>query len=111
MDFNIDEPYNSEVFKFKNRFFTTKVRDLIDRDLIRNDYPHEFMNKMNDEEIDVFVLEVQNQIKEIGVKVGFNIYQFNIAVKERINEREELYQSLKLIEIEARSYKKIILEV
>jgi len=111
MDFNIDDVYNSEVYRFRNRFFTTKVIDLIGRDLDRNDHPHEFMNKMTDQEIDTFVSEVQNQIKEIGIKVGFNIYQFNLAVKQRINEREELYQSLKQIEIEARSYEKIILDI
>lgn len=84
-------------YKLQNRFFTTKLRILIYRGLIRNSYPYEFMNKMTSKEVNLFLKEVKQQVKEMGVPISRNIHQFNYIVKQRIEERERIYQNFKEI--------------
>ena len=86
----------------RNRFFTTKVMDLIEREQQTNDYPHEFMNKMNKKEIKILIIEATNQVEENNIEKYKNI---DLALKQRLREREELYQSLKKIAVEGRSPK------
>lgn len=87
----------SNSYKLQNRFFTTKLRTLIYRGLIRNVYPYEFMNKMTSREVKLFLKEVKQQVKEMGVPISRNIHQFNYVVKQRIEERERIYQNFKEI--------------
>lgn len=84
-------------YKLQNRFFTTKLRILMYRGLIRNSYPYEFMNKMTSKEVNLFLKEVKQQVKEMGVPISRNIHQFNYIVKQRIEERERIYQNFKEI--------------
>ncbi|MFW6225360.1 MAG: hypothetical protein ACOC3V_00210 [bacterium] len=79
----------------KNRFYSTKIPKLVNRPIFRNDYPHEFMNKLTNKELEIYIKEVQDQVKESGITVSKNINYFNKMVNHRIREREEIYQFFK----------------
>lgn len=49
--------------------YSLEISDLLERDLIRNDYPHEFLNKMTDEEINQKQIIYETNSKNIKTMV------------------------------------------
>jgi beta-glucosidase/6-phospho-beta-glucosidase/beta-galactosidase len=77
------------------RFFKTKINTLVSRSLIRMKYPYEFLNKMSENEVNIFLNEIRNILKQENIK-SININYYNKVVKSLIEEREYLYQLFKL---------------
>lgn len=69
-------------------FYSIKMEDLIKRPIIRSDKAHEFLNKMTDEEIDIYYKEVYKNIKEEGIK-GYP--DTNVAFLSKIIDSDILY--------------------
>jgi hypothetical protein len=85
--------------RFKNiiRSYTTKISELLLRPVFDNSYPYEFMQKMTDNEVDIYLNEVSNQLKVEGIPTK-NINHYNRIFRYLIEQRERLYQSFKIID-------------
>ena len=74
--------------------YSLEISNLIERDLIRNDYPFEFLNKMTDQEINQWEKEVKEILLEEGVHNTFP--EWNSAFLREIIDRDILYNLFKL---------------
>jgi len=69
--------------------YTIKIGELIARPVIRNDNAYDFLNKMNDEEIDQWDKEVSKILKEEKVPEMFP--DWNAAYLAKCIDREIIY--------------------
>jgi len=74
--------------------YTITINELITRPIIRNDHPEEFLNKMTDDEINVWEKEVDQILIEEGVPKIFP--DWNAAILAKSIDMEILYNILKL---------------
>ena len=72
----------------QNRFFSTKIKDLVHRGLIRKKYKYEFLNKMTHKQYVVFMGELKKQAKNIGIKISKNIHKYNLFLKQIKHQRK-----------------------
>jgi hypothetical protein len=87
------------ILKIAQRIYRTKIDQLLTRPELNEDYPHEFMRKMTDGEIKIFLDEIKSQLKTEGVSKK-NPNHYNGIFNSLIQEREEIYQSFKMFENE-----------
>lgn len=81
--------------KKAKRIYTTKILNLIERTKIFNyGYPYEFMNKMTENEINLYLNEVRKQLKEEEIPTK-NINMYNNMFRIFIKDREDIYQMFK----------------
>jgi hypothetical protein len=73
-----------------NRQYSLSVQELIKRPLQRNDQPYEFMNKMNDEEIEQFEKEVKVYMELDNVSKIFP--EYNAELIARFINRDIIYK-------------------
>ena len=88
-----------KLFKIAKRVFSTKIATLLNRPDLNNLYPYEFMRKMSENEIKVFLNEIREmlRIEEISTK---NINRYNKVFNCVVEERESIYQEFKLIGVD-----------
>ena len=77
-----------KLFKAK-RIFNTKVSHLLTRPDFNNEYQHEFLRKMTNNEIQIFLKEIKNMLKIEGIGTK-NINQYNKIFKYFILEHKEV---------------------
>ena len=83
-----------KIFGKGKRFHETKILTLVNRPRLTNKNKYEFLNRMSEREQDQYFLEVQNIVKSEGIKPK-NINQYNKYFNFLIQEREEIFQSIK----------------
>jgi hypothetical protein len=77
------------------RIYTTKVNDLVKRKKIyEHGYPYEFLNKMIEKEIQIYLNEIKQQLYKANITPR-NIYYYNKIIRGLIEEREDIYQTFK----------------
>jgi hypothetical protein len=76
------------------RIYTTKISTLMLRPILDESQPFEFMQRMTDAEVSVFLSEVRNQLKIEGITVQ-NIDYYNKIYNALLKDREEVYQVIK----------------
>ena len=80
--------------KIGKRIYTTKISSLICRPLRKCKYKHEFLNKMTNKETNVYFNEIKKQLDKDNdlSKIEYDDYKEYL-----LREREEIYQSFKII--------------
>lgn len=73
--------------------YTIGIEELIKRPIIRNDKPEEFLNKMTDDEIRQWEIEVEQNLLEEGVVQKFP--DWNAAFFAKCIDRGILYNLFK----------------
>ena len=73
--------------------YTIGIEELIKRPIIRNDRPEEFLNKMTDEEIKQWEIEVEQILLEEGTVQKFP--DWNVAFLTKCIDRGILYNLFK----------------
>lgn len=73
---------------------TISIEELLKREKIREDKEWEFLNKMTDDEIKKWELEIDEMLKEEGVPK--KLPDWNAAFLAKIVDRNILYNLLKL---------------
>jgi hypothetical protein len=68
------------------------LKELISREIIRHDQAHEFLNKMNDEEIKLFYKEISEELYKKNIH-GFP--KRNVAILSRVIDTDMLYILIK----------------
>jgi len=68
---------------------TLKISEIVNRKIIRNDKSEEFLNKMTDEEIEIYFKEIEHSLNEEEVEHKFP--DWNVAVLAKIIDRSILY--------------------
>ena len=74
--------------------YTIDLKELVSRTKVRNDNCYDFYNKMTDEEIKQFEIEVKNNLLDDGVKKVFP--DWNVAYMSKIIDTDILYNLIKL---------------
>lgn len=73
--------------------YTIGIEELVKRPIIRNDRPEEFLNKMTDDEIRQWEIEVEQNLLEEGVVQKFP--DWNAAFLAKSIDRSILYNLFK----------------
>lgn len=73
--------------------YTISIQELIERPIIRNDKPEEFLNKMTDQEINQYEKEIEQILSEEGTNKIFP--DWNAAFLAKAIDRGILYKLFK----------------
>ena len=73
--------------------YTIGIKELVKRPIIRNDRPEEFLNKMTDEEIKQYEIEIEQNLLEEGIKPKFP--DLNVSFLAKTIDRSILYNLFK----------------
>ena len=74
--------------------YTIKIQELVNRPIVRNDKHFEFLNKMTDDEIELYESELYQIIKNDMI-IDKNV-EYNILYLSKIFDRDILYNLFKL---------------
>ena len=74
--------------------YSLKIQDLVNRPIIRNDRPEEFMNKMTDDELEMMESEISDILKSNCVDKKFP--DWNSAYLSKIVDRGILYRRIQM---------------
>ena len=83
--------------ELKNRLmkeYKPTITELFKRPVFRNDFPHEYLNKMTNREIKDFFNTMKYNLKEEGVPHLFPDWQ--VAILAKLIDRDILYNLLKM---------------
>lgn len=73
--------------------YSISINQLIFRPVIRDDRPHEFLNKMTDDEINIWEREVEAILEKEGIPQIFP--EWNAAFLAKSIDRDILYKLIK----------------